>query len=139
MRAEVAAGKRLRLVVVGASLETGHFVFLAAEAREHQDRRNDILGAELPTELDTAHAWHPDIQQVQVRLDLARRFERSQPIGGGDHLKVAHLEGPGQELADSRIVFRDQNGLDPLSGSWLRRVSSTMVHFAAEPKNSPNA
>ena len=94
--------ERLDEIVVAARIEAGDHV-LGVGLGGHQDDRNErqrSIGFEPPRHLDPVELRHHDVEQNQVRLDLARLCERFLAVDRGHHFVALALE---PELGDVDI------------------------------------
>src|SRR5262249_52973263 len=68
--------KRLGQIVVSASIQAFHTLFHQATGGEHHNRSLNFLLAQLPANVDAAHARQADVQKDSVVGDIAGALER---------------------------------------------------------------
>jgi hypothetical protein len=110
-REELARGERLDEVVVGARLEPGDLVGLAAAAGEEDDRHRDRapLGAQLPREGKPGRVREHPVEEDQLRERRAHQgfglADRARP----EHPVARVLQVQGEDFLQLGIVFDDEN------------------------------
>ena len=100
--------ERLDDVVVGARLQAEHDVDGVALGREHHDRHAG-LGPDRPADVDAVHAGQHQVEQHDVRPQLADGGQR--PGAVADHRGVEPLapQHDRQHLGQRRVVVDHQN------------------------------
>ncbi len=99
-------------VVVGAGLEPQDGVGVGRGCGQHDHRGADPRLADQPARLAPVHVGQVDIQQDQVRLELARLahgFAGRRRLGGAELLVQEQLFG--ERAPEFGIVVDDEDGL----------------------------
>ncbi len=112
-REQLARRKRLGDVVVGAALETAHFVLLLGARGQHDDR--DLLGVlgalQGAGELQAAHVRQHPIDQHQVRPHVDDPGARLAAILGLTHIVAGAAQPERDHVANAFFVFDDEDAL----------------------------
>lgn len=104
-------------------------VLVEVEGGQHDHTRRRFRAVQDSTRgLETVKAWHTDVHENDVRLDLSRPFHRFEPVGGlTNHLQVVlGLKDHAESGADEPLVVseKDPDGHDrpESSGRHARSV-----------------
>src|SRR6266545_514367 len=106
---QLAQGERLCDVVVSPDLEAEDPVDFLPLGGEHDDRRFDPLAAQLPADVQAAHARQHDVQEDQVRVLLDGEVDRGVAAAGFEDAVSLLLEVDLESLGDVLFVFYDQD------------------------------
>jgi hypothetical protein len=109
-RQQLAQAERLDHIVVGAALETGHFIRFLAARREHDDRLAHAVGAQLAAQRQAVAAGQHEIQHDEIRIALQGRRTALRHVGGAQDAIALDLEIVPQSGAHGRVVLDDQDG-----------------------------
>lgn len=108
--------KRLHHIVVGSSIEASDAIPHLVARRQHQDRRVVASVSDPSTHAETVGVRHRHIKQQQVGWLLSVKFQRSGTVTHRHHLIALENQRPFERLANSTIVFGDEN---PGHGPYL--------------------
>src|SRR5205085_3314590 len=79
-------------------------------SRDHQDLRRPALLVQSPDDLEAIHAWHPEVQDEDVRLQSVASMERF-GTGGRDADDLERRPrgaGVRDHIGHHRMIVRDQ-------------------------------
>ncbi len=105
---EFARGEGFGDVVICADGEADDLVGLFG-ARSEEDDVDVGFAAEVGEEFDAVHAWEHDVEDDEVGLEGAGRFEPRCAIGGGEDLVAFGLEVGLDEFDDAGFVVYDED------------------------------
>ena len=100
--------KGLGNIVVRSHFQTGNLVLQLSLGCEHDNRR---LGGfpDFPAHCPAVHPGQHDVQQHQVRLELAKLLYPHQAVSGQLTLHLLLLQIDAQQVSDILVVLHDQN------------------------------
>src|SRR3984957_11823439 len=107
-REQLLDAERLGHVVVGAHVERGHLVPLAAPGRHHDDRDRGML-ADLPAELEPVDLGQHQVEQHHVRLLGLQHRQRLGAVGRHQRVEPAHGQVRPDQVDDVRVVLDDEH------------------------------
>src|SRR6266508_2341636 len=122
-RHQLAQGKRLRDVVVGADLEAEDPVDFLSFCGEHDDGSFDPFLPQLAADVQAAHAGQHDVQEDQMRVLLDGEVDRRVASAGFEDAVSLLLEVDLESLGDVLFVFDDQD----LLHRQLTSMTSTLA------------
>ena len=120
---ELPHAERLGQVVVGAALETDHFVRLFVPRRQHQDRHVAVhrAAAHRAAQRDAVEPGQHNVEHEQIEANGFRALERRRAVGRAFARVALEPEVQADELADVRLVFDDEH-------AWRGRHRFFTVH-----------
>ena len=106
-------GKWFRNVIITTCLEATSYIRSQKKGGDYQNR--DILsvrvGADHARCVSSTHFWHHDVHEDQVGFLLEGFFDTLLAVFGRDDGKSHHIELPGEDLKQVRIIFHDKGFL----------------------------
>src|SRR5690349_11515923 len=86
-------------------------LFLAPAGDRHDQDGVAALGAQAPRDLVARQLGHADVEEHDVRIEIARRLEGLEPVVGDAHHVAAHLEQHAQALGGVRVVVDNEDAM----------------------------
>ncbi len=109
---QLVHAERLGHVVVGAGIQSGHFLGLFGTGGQHDDR--DGRPAAQPTNhVDAVDVRQTEVDDNQIRLPLGGEVQAGTTILGDLNVVAARLEVHPQRAAELGLVVDHQHGVHP--------------------------
>jgi len=136
---QLAHAERLGHVVLGAELEAGDAIGLAAARGQHDDRDlpRALLLAELARKRYTRHSGQHPVDQQQVGERIAHDAEGALGVAGAHDVVAGVLQVDRDQLLDRRFVFHQEDvrghGWRPLYERFMTDLFQVTRRIIAHP------
>jgi len=108
-REQLVEGERLREVVVGPGVETGHAILDSLASGQHQHRRPDVLGAKSPADLEAVEPGQHHVEDDHVEARRLGHPDRFLTVPGDIGCMPFLAQAARQQLGKLALVLDDQH------------------------------
>jgi len=109
---EFPGSEGLEEIIIGPQFEAHDFIqLLHFSAGQHDDRRRNLVPAELPADLQASQGGKDQVEGDQVRGSLQSQVQTLPAVPRGDNGKTVFLQGDRQGLSQGVIILDEQDFL----------------------------